>query len=179
MSHRSDLQNGPPGTPVDAGITIGVLVALRSSVYYRISRKCMLNTYQGTRSIKMSYGVTSSFPMEGIIQSGLAFIFSTLGQIRYCDWSQLWFCFVHMSNLPASSSSTARSMQDELVEAWPVRSYSLFVRTTSVPSEYPEDLQNRVGWYPHRPRPFQKSGFRSIRLQGGLASPDGSTSSRN
>ncbi|KAH8643954.1 hypothetical protein IG631_01418 [Alternaria alternata] len=43
-----------------------------------------LETYQGTRSMSKSYGDVSCFPTGGINHSGLAFIFSTLGQMRYC-----------------------------------------------------------------------------------------------
>lgn len=46
-------------------------------------RKSWGTTYHGTRSISMSYGEFSCFPIVGIIQSGFPFIFSALGQMRY------------------------------------------------------------------------------------------------
>jgi len=40
-------------------------------------------TYHGIRSIRISYGVISRLPMDGTSHSGFAFMFSTLGQMRY------------------------------------------------------------------------------------------------
>jgi len=47
MSHLSDLRNGRLGIPVDAGIAIGVLGALRSLVHYRVSRMQIFKNIPG------------------------------------------------------------------------------------------------------------------------------------
>lgn len=53
---------------------------VRTKTVFRV--KC-LGTYHGMRSISISYGAVSGFPMGGSNHSGLAFIVSTVGQMRY------------------------------------------------------------------------------------------------
>mgnify|MGYP004501873527 CR=1 FL=1 len=135
---------------------------VQESPYLRpVKDKCMpllessAGTYQGTRSIRISYGDTSCLPIGGIIHSGFEFIFSTLGQISHCDIVSHITPYHQEMHLHASIWSKSMWKQAGQEDSQLEGSCSLFVRTMPEQAVYPEDRQSPATKNLHLPRTSQ------------------------